>query len=79
LGTCSLMLRENSKWWTHKDESIDAMSRGGTIRSSGEASVMEVERRDCVIQFLTCGQPWQQGRNHWDKTRPLGAWIMGAG
>ena len=34
LGTCSLMLRENSKRWTRKDESIDAMCRGGTIRSS---------------------------------------------
>jgi hypothetical protein len=45
------MLRENSKWWTHKDESIDALCRGGTIRSSDETSVMEVERRDCVIQF----------------------------
>jgi hypothetical protein len=27
------------------------MSRGGTIRSSDEVSVMEMERRDCVIQF----------------------------
>jgi hypothetical protein len=45
------MLRENSKRWTRKDESIDAMCRGGTIRSSDEASVMGVERRDCIIQF----------------------------
>ena len=53
LGTCTLMLRENSKWWTHKDESIDALCGGGTIRSSDEVSVMEMERRDCVIQFWT--------------------------
>ena len=51
LGTCSLMLRENSKRKTRKAESIDAMCRGGTIHSSDEASVMGVERRDCVIQF----------------------------
>ena len=36
LGTCSPMLRENSKWKTHKDESIDAENRGGIARSSVE-------------------------------------------
>jgi hypothetical protein len=36
LGTCSSMLRENSKWWTHEDESTNAENRGGTARSSGE-------------------------------------------
>jgi hypothetical protein len=51
VGTCTLMLRENSKRWTRKAKSIDAMCRSGTIRSSDEASVMDVERRDCVIQF----------------------------
>jgi len=45
------MLREKSKWWTHKEESTDAEYRGGTARISVEASVMEVERRGCVIQF----------------------------
>jgi len=45
------MLREKSKWKPHKDESTDAGYRGGTARSSGETSVMEVERRGCVIQF----------------------------
>ena len=29
------------------------MSRGGTIRSSDEAPVMGMERRDCIIQFWT--------------------------
>ena len=47
------MLRENSKWWTHKDESIDALCRGGTICSSDEVPVMGMERRDCIIQFWT--------------------------
>ena len=32
------MLREKSKWQTHKDESIDAERRGGITRSSDEAS-----------------------------------------
>jgi len=45
------MLRETSKRQTRKDKSIDAMSRGGTIRSSDEVPVMGMERRDCIIQF----------------------------
>lgn len=65
VGTCTSMLRENSKRRTRKDESIDAKGRGGTIRSSDEASVMEVKRRDCIIQFLNSGQP--RGRNQWTK------------
>jgi hypothetical protein len=43
------MLREKSKWRTHKDESIDAKNRGGGIYSSEEASVMDVERRDHIV------------------------------
>ena len=39
------MLRENSKWKPHKDESTDAEHRGGSARSSDEVSVMEMERR----------------------------------
>ena len=45
------MLREKSKWKTHKDESTDAEYRGGIARSSVEAFVMGVERRGCVIWF----------------------------
>lgn len=45
------MIREKSKWKTHKDESTDAEYRGGTARKCEEASVMEVELRGCVIQF----------------------------
>lgn len=51
VGTCTSMLRENFKRKTRKEESIDAMCRGGTIRSSDEAPVMVVKRRDCIIQF----------------------------
>jgi len=45
------MIREKSKWRTHKDESTNAEYRGGTACISEEASVMEVERRGCIIQF----------------------------
>jgi len=34
-------------------KSIDAMSRGGTIRSSDEVPVMGMEWRDCIIPFWT--------------------------
>ena len=49
VGTCSLMLRENSKRKTRKDKSTDAENRGGTARISYEAPVMGVEQRGCVI------------------------------
>ena len=39
------MLREPSKWKPHEDLSTDARHRGGSTRSSEEASVMDVERR----------------------------------
>jgi len=37
------MLREKSKWRTHKGESTDAEYRDGTARSSEEAAVMAGE------------------------------------
>jgi hypothetical protein len=45
------MIREKSKWWTHKDESTDAGYRGGTARKSDESPVMGVEQRGGVIQY----------------------------
>ena len=51
VGTCTSMPRENHKRRSRKGESIDAECRGGTIRSSDEASVTGVKRRDCIIQF----------------------------
>jgi hypothetical protein len=45
------MLREKSKWKTHKGESTKAKHRGGIASSSDETPVMGVERRGCVIQF----------------------------
>ena len=72
------MLRENSKWWTHKDESIDALCRGGTIRSSNEVPVMGMERRDCIIQFWTAVNLGNKGGTNGQNKASRG-WIMGAG
>jgi len=47
------MLREPSKWQTHEDLSTDARHRGGLVCSSEEASVMDVERRDQIVQPMT--------------------------
>lgn len=38
---------------TYEDESTDAKSRDGTVCSSEETSVMEVEPRSCIIQFCS--------------------------
>ena len=35
----------------YEDESTDAGHRGGATRSSGEGSVMGLERRGCVVQL----------------------------
>jgi len=63
---------------TSREGITDAEHRGGTARSSDEASVMEVERRGCVIQFWkSVNQKWEEPM---DKTRPLAVgWMMGAG
>ena len=45
------MLREKSKWRTHKDESTDARHRGGPTRISDEVSVMEMEQRGWLIRL----------------------------
>jgi hypothetical protein len=51
------MKRERFKWKTHKDLSTEAEHRGGPDRSSEEASVMEVERRDPDYPAFTFDQP----------------------
>src|SRR5665213_1809709 len=50
------MARENFKRRHCKRESIDARHRGRNFRSSEEASVMEVERREVVIQVFNHGR-----------------------
>ncbi len=57
VGTCSMMPREIHKWGDPTRKNTDASSRGGATRSSDEASVMGVERRGCVIQSVSSGQP----------------------
>ncbi|MDX2430909.1 MAG: hypothetical protein QNK35_08250 [Bacteroides sp.] len=44
------MLREESKWKSHKDQSTDAEHRGGATRSRDEGSVMELDARGCIVQ-----------------------------
>ncbi|MCG8345299.1 MAG: hypothetical protein MI685_09115, partial [Chlorobiales bacterium] len=61
-------------------ESTESPSRGGTIRSSEEALVMRVERRDCVIgsnRRVNCAsrRSFPERQSHYI---PKG-WIMGAG
>jgi hypothetical protein len=55
------MLREKSKWRTHKDESTDARHRGGAACSSDEVSVMGMERRGCIVRLYLKDQPVEGG------------------
>jgi hypothetical protein len=56
-----LMKSEKSKRRHDKDESSDAKFRFGRIRSSNEAAVMAVERRDSVIYTSKIKQPVMGG------------------
>jgi hypothetical protein len=51
------MLREKFKGRTPENESTDARHRGGAVRISDEGSVMELERRDCIVQLYWKDQP----------------------
>ncbi len=44
------MLREKPNWQSQEGESTNAEHRGGMLRSSDEAAVMEVEQRERVVQ-----------------------------
>jgi hypothetical protein len=57
----TLMRRETRKWRTHKRESTEARYRGGATRSSEEGSVMERERRGCLIGLEGREQPAMGG------------------
>jgi len=56
------MLREKQKQRSCNCESIEARHRDGAARSSDETSVMEVERRGCVILPYSLVNP-ATGRN----------------
>lgn len=57
------MLREPHKWRPHECLSTDAGYRGGATRSSGEGSVMGLERRGCLIRLEPRVQPVMGGRS----------------
>ena len=54
------MQRENAQSDERKAENTDALVRDGPLRSSGEAVVMAVERREWAVQFKL-GQPAMGG------------------
>jgi len=54
------MQRENAQSEERKAENTDALVRDGPLRSSGEAAVMAVERREWAVQFKL-GQPAMGG------------------
>ena len=55
MRTCRSAVKREAQVELPRGESIDAGHRGGSVRSSVEASVMELERRDRIIQFeLVC-------------------------
>ena len=56
------MLREKFKDHVSKNESTDAKNCDGTVCSSEEVSVMEMERRNSVKQVLLIIQ-LEKGRN----------------
>ena len=58
VGTCRSNVKgEIQVGNPYKNESTDVENRGGTVRSSDEVSVMEMERRDSVVQYLFKDQP----------------------
>ena len=54
------MQRENVQSDERKAENTDALVRDGPLRSSGEAAVMALERREWAVQFKL-GQPAMGG------------------
>ena len=60
-GTCRADVKQKAQVGNHKRESSDAAHGDGAIRSSDERSVMERERRDCVVQLWSSEQPVMGG------------------
>lgn len=50
-----------------ESDSTNAEYRGGTTRSSDEVSVIEMERRGCIIQFLKLPNRYREELN--DKSK----------
>ena len=47
---CSDVKGEVTSGYNREDESTDAEHRGGVARSRDEGSVMELDRRGCIVQ-----------------------------
>ena len=47
---CSDVKGEVTSGYNREDESTDAEHRGGAARSRDEGSVMELDRRGCIVQ-----------------------------
>ena len=48
----------------HEDESTEAGHRGGATRSRDEGSVIELDRRGCVVRLLNeVNQQWEEPRD----------------
>jgi len=57
------MIREKFKWRTHKNESTKAEHGGGAASSREESSVMELDRRGCVVWlYFQVNQEWEEPR-----------------
>jgi len=55
------MQTEKLKWKNHEGESTEAVSRGGTTRSSEEVPDKGMERRGCDREPNSVGQPARGG------------------
>ena len=64
VGTCRPDAKgETQMGGPHKGESTDAGHRGGAVRSREEGSVMELDRRGCVVRlYLQVNQEWEEPR-----------------
>jgi len=51
-GNLTFDVKGNDKWQETMRKNTDAKGRDGAVRSSDEAFVMNVERRDGVIQLI---------------------------
>lgn len=47
----------------HREESTEAERRSGAVRSSEEVSVMDMERRDCIVQVVSDWSTVKNRRN----------------
>jgi len=64
VGTCRPDAKgEAQMGCPHKSKSTDAGHRGGAAHSRDEGSVMESDRRGCVVQ------PWREVNQQWEEPR----------